>query len=1351
MKLCYIYRKMYLFYINSIVICVLLTPIKLYSQQAEFISVNPFKDNYFIVNNGQYNDSVCFSVENATGKINIYKNGFEIILNKIESYQPKITDYLKSEEKRESLEKSGKKVKQNSIFWHMISENRKPDFSMINESPHYFSFGKKEYQSKGYEKLICKNVWEGIDIQYEIPEKGGFKYNFILHPGSDINAIKYTCTGNNTRLINLDSAILIQNEVNPLFDWIENVYNQENEKAAIHYQLNGDTILFQSINKLNPNQKWTIDPFVSTVSSLTSATTNSNLAYDVDYDNAGNVYVYGGGNGYYSAANNLKVAKYNPSGTLQWTFNGYISSINWSSQGNTGEIGNFYVQKSNGKVFVGNGYNPITGTVIIRLDSAGNYDGFKSTPNPNFSETWDMTFDCKSGKILAMGGSLTDNLNIGLIDTSNYTTVIRNFTGLSTKSQDIVASTSDPFGNLYVLFSSKTTTTLNNHICKVNSTYSGFLWNTATGFNTFIEAENKPFTVTNVLLNPYTSNGFNALAANSKYVFYFDGYYLKAFSCANGGSVGSSTIISGQSALYEGGIYVDECNTVYIGCAGGTVKVYKFNGTSFTFIKNILVSNISGHFVYDLKYNSLTNLLYVCGNQFVASVALSSTCVDTSSIPVILNSSCYGNAQVTLVNPDLSYTYGFTWIDTLTNAILRDIPYGAQTSDAISGLTPNKGYKLLVSKNMICTQSRSFIPFSIYPNALVNKTDSFCKNDTFYVGSKYKHVTAGTYTDTLKTVYGCDSIINLTLKFKRRDSIIINQVLCGGDSFQVANHWYKISGNYYDTLKNTSQCDSIIYSKITVNPRHNIFINPIICEGQSWKTGVHTYTLSGGFTDSLKNIFNCDSIVNTYLIVKPRTYFNQTQTICSNHAYTIGKNSYNKNGIYYDTLVNANNCDSVIRTQLIVLPFYQQNLLVSLCGNDTFYLGKYKHYSSGNYTDTLISSKGCDSIFYLNVAHHNVDSIHLDIQLCQGQKIQIGKHVYSSSGNYLDTIPNQFSCDSIISSTVYIYPTYSQTINKRMCNGQVYSFNGHLYSKSGLYYDTLHTVNSCDSIIITNLIIDPTYITDQYIRTCTKIPFVFNSHIYSSSGIYFDTLQSVRLCDSIIQTHLIVPDSINFWQNVYKCDSSNYTIGSHIYNKSGWYIDTLISPAGCDSIVYTNLEYIQSGMSIKRFPGGAIPSGVPVYIFVNRKHANDIIFKWKSIALEDINLVNDSTLKLYPTQSLCVNVSTKTVEGCVSSDSICMQVFYQDGLIVPNAFSPNKDGTNDVFHIWTNATILKIYSFKIYNRWGQVVFESNSPDLQWDGTYAGIPCPIETYFWTISFEDSIKGELYRSGTINLLR
>lgn len=112
-----------------------------------------------------------------------------------------------------------------------------------------------------------------------------------------------------------------------------------------------------------------------------------------------------------------------------------------------------------------------------------------------------------------------------------------------------------------------------------------------------------------------------------------------------------------------------------------------------------------------------------------------------------------------------------------------------------------------------------------------------------------------------------------------------------------------------------------------------------------------------------------------------------------------------------------------------------------------------------------------------------------------------------------------------------------------------------------------------------------------------------------------------------------------------------------------------------------------------------------------------------------------------------VSLIVTAANGC--SDTIVKIIDIIQGVIPPNVFTPNADGFNDYFYV--KASGMDVYNLKIFNRWGLLMFESNSPSARWDGkTQGGNEAPDGTYFYTLIAKSSDQ-DYSSTGTVTLIR
>lgn len=111
------------------------------------------------------------------------------------------------------------------------------------------------------------------------------------------------------------------------------------------------------------------------------------------------------------------------------------------------------------------------------------------------------------------------------------------------------------------------------------------------------------------------------------------------------------------------------------------------------------------------------------------------------------------------------------------------------------------------------------------------------------------------------------------------------------------------------------------------------------------------------------------------------------------------------------------------------------------------------------------------------------------------------------------------------------------------------------------------------------------------------------------------------------------------------------------------------------------------------------------------------------------------------------------INGCIVGDEI--QIFAKrcnNCIIIPNAFTPNNDGLNDAFRVKTFCPFNK-FEMIIMNRYGEQVFQSNSPNMKWDGKYKNLDLSTGVFYYLIKVTFSYpnaKEELFK-GDISLLR
>lgn len=147
-----------------------------------------------------------------------------------------------------------------------------------------------------------------------------------------------------------------------------------------------------------------------------------------------------------------------------------------------------------------------------------------------------------------------------------------------------------------------------------------------------------------------------------------------------------------------------------------------------------------------------------------------------------------------------------------------------------------------------------------------------------------------------------------------------------------------------------------------------------------------------------------------------------------------------------------------------------------------------------------------------------------------------------------------------------------------------------------------------------------------------------------------------------------------------------------------------------------------------------------------------VAYRWSPTLGLNNSLIADPIATLNTSQdSIRYFVTVSDEAGCTGTDDIWVRIFQTEpDLFVPTGFTPNGDGRNDILRA-IPVGISRFDHFRIYNRVGQLIFQTTDPSRGWDGTIGGQPQPAGTYVFTAQGEDYRGRSIFRKGTTVLIR
>jgi uncharacterized protein (TIGR02145 family) len=154
------------------------------------------------------------------------------------------------------------------------------------------------------------------------------------------------------------------------------------------------------------------------------------------------------------------------------------------------------------------------------------------------------------------------------------------------------------------------------------------------------------------------------------------------------------------------------------------------------------------------------------------------------------------------------------------------------------------------------------------------------------------------------------------------------------------------------------------------------------------------------------------------------------------------------------------------------------------------------------------------------------------------------------------------------------YCTIDTVINRTICGGKTYDFNGRIITASGTYKDTIAGV-VCDTVVTLNLTVTP--LNEKIINAniCASDSYNFNGRIITEAGTYKDSIAGVE-CDTVVTLNLTVTPLNEKIINATICENKSYDFYGKILNATGTYFDTITTSVGCDSLIVLLLTVNQT-------------------------------------------------------------------------------------------------------------------------------------------------------------------------------
>lgn len=400
------------------------------------------------------------------------------------------------------------------------------------------------------------------------------------------------------------------------------------------------------------------------------------------------------------------------------------------------------------------------------------------------------------------------------------------------------------------------------------------------------------------------------------------------------------------------------------------------------------------------------------------------------------------------------------------------------------------------------------------------------------------------------------------------------------------------------------------------------------------------------------------------------------------------------------------------------ISFYSLNGASQVAVTSPFTIG---NLAPGNYSVEVFSVDGCSDSDTFSISEPpplQIIFISADTSVCPGSEVLISAIGTGGNGNYIYTWTEDGNSIGV-GQSITVFPS------------------------NGTSTYCVELSEACNSPV------------DNACMTITTPPEIVPSLLPDTLNGCFPV--AVNFLNTTLSTD-IESITVHFGDGTFQTYNNSEAI-SHIYENPGLYTVTVdvVSTIGCEyQTIYTDLIEVYD-YPIASF--AITPNNVSMFFpqvnLVNQSTSDATIFNWQinggSPSSANVPLVQVN----YPVEVPGIYPVTLTVtneDGCSDSVSHTVNVLNDVLIYAPNAFTPDDDEFNQDWKVFISG--INVYNFNlfIYNRWGEIVWESHDINVGWDGTYGGKIVQDGTYTWTVTCADSYNDNKYTfNGHLTVIR
>lgn len=424
-------------------------------------------------------------------------------------------------------------------------------------------------------------------------------------------------------------------------------------------------------------------------------------------------------------------------------------------------------------------------------------------------------------------------------------------------------------------------------------------------------------------------------------------------------------------------------------------------------------------------------------------------------------------------------------------------------------------------------------------------------------GMTYTGSTTARYATT-SVVTGCDSIVYLPITINHPVAVTHN--LEGCRTLTWNDETFTTSKTGYVQV---FDCDSVVTLNVTIHQPDTIHHVLRACESLTWNNETYTYS------QQAQQDFLCDSVVMLDITIDHNKV--EDEYVTAWDSYTWEGDTYTTEGYneYTKTLPSACGCDSVVTLHLTLNSSQSDEETQLACESFDWAWSGLTYTLSGDYEvkkridEGLPTERDSTRTLHLGIGHKKFKAETVtdvcDAYVWHGTE-------YLTSGTY--TYEYNDTCDGNVDTlhlTLY-HKSVPVELYDTACD--VLTINGKSYFNNTDFTETLQTVHGCDSVVNYHLVIRHRQTKNISAQACGS--YTWEGTTYTESGVYNKVLTGVNGCDSVVTLTLSIFPSYNHEFAAVGC-GGHYVWDNRIYDAEGDYVWNYTSVSGCDSTVTMHL------------------------------------------------------------------------------------------------------------------------------------------------------------------------------------